>query len=626
MRNFILLNVLLFLISSSGMAQENQTTINSKITNVTVFISGAQVLRQTESVDISQGVSQLVFAGLSSAIDVQSIQAKGEGNFTILSVTQQKNFLLEKKNSEEKTNYLNTITDLNEKIALLRNESEVYKAEEEMLVKNQVVMGPNVNYDLAKLKLALDFQKQRLTEAKNKQIEIGKAILKLQVDLNKYNSQLNELNGKSLKNSNDVIVKISAKTATKGKFSLTYMVNNAGWYPSYDIRAKDVSSPIELVYKANVTQNSGEDWKNVKLALSSGNPTSNSTKPGLSPYSLGYISAGYSINNISTSNVRIIKGRVNAAGDGLGIPGASIRVKNTSVGTVTDANGNYTIQLPVGANTLVVTYIGFIPKEVAANSNFISVSLEEDSKSLSEVVVTAGYQNSDALAGKVYGLSSVSKSKKETQAIEVNTVEKQTNVVFDIKNPYTILSDGKQFAVEIGDYEFKAEYEYFAAPKLSEDAFLTAKINGFGEVNLISGEANIFFEGTYLGKTLLDVQNSSDTLTLSLGTDKNVVIKREKQKDFNEKQFIGSSQRDSRSFIIDIKNKKSQSINLIIEDQLPISTSGDITVDKQEISNAKYNEANGKLTWQMVLQPNEQKKLALKYLVKYPKNRPINLE
>ncbi|RZK51444.1 MAG: DUF4139 domain-containing protein, partial [Pedobacter sp.] len=160
------------------------------------------------------------------------------------------------------------------------------------------------------------------------------------------------------------------------------------------------------------------------------------------------------------------------------------------------------------------------------------------------------------------------------------------------KNPYTILSDGKQFAVEIGDYDFKADYEYFAAPKLSEEAFLTAKINGFSEANLISGEANIFFEGTYLGKTLLDVQNSSDTLTLSLGTDKNVIIKREKQKDFNERQFIGSSQKDSRSFIIDIKNRKSQTINLIIEDQLPISTNGDITVDKQEISKGKYDETN----------------------------------
>ncbi len=189
MRNLFLFTHLI-LSNFLAIAQENQIPAISKITNVTVFISGAQVHRQTEMLDVPQGVSQFVFAGLSSAIDVQSIQAKGEGNFTILSVTQQKNFLLEKKNSEEKTNYINTIAELNEKIALLRNESDVYKAEEEMLVKNQMVMGPNVNYDLVKLKQALDFQKQRLSEAKNKQIEITKSIAKLQTDLNNYNNQL----------------------------------------------------------------------------------------------------------------------------------------------------------------------------------------------------------------------------------------------------------------------------------------------------------------------------------------------------------------------------------------------------------------------------------------------------
>jgi uncharacterized ubiquitin-like protein YukD len=113
---------------------------------------------------------------------------------------------------------------------------------------------------------------------------------------------------------------------------------------------------------------------------------------------------------------------------------------------------------------------------------------------------------------------------------------------------------------------------------------------------------------------------------VSLGTDRNVVVKRERVKDFKDQQFIGSNQRAVRSFTIDVKNRKSQKINLVVEDQLPVSTSGDITVEKQEISNAELEDATGKLTWKMELLPNEQKKLALKYLVKYPKGRIINLE
>lgn len=626
MKFFFRFNILLLFVSLAALGQETQVPVNSKITNVTVFISGAQVHRQTESIDIPQGVSLLVFSGLSSAIETQSIQAKGEGNFTILSVTQQKNFLLEKKNSDQKTSYLNTITSLNDKIAELRNESDVYKAEEEMLVKNQVVMGPNVNYDLAKLKLALDFQKQRLSEAKNKQIAIGKEIAKLQLELNKYNKQVVEIDGQNLKNSNDVVVKVSAKTATKGKFGLTYMVSNAAWYPTYDIRAKDVSSPIELVYKANVTQNSGEDWRNVKLTLSSGNPTTNNTKPDLQPYKLGFNSAGY-FGTGGNAAITLVKGRVVGADDSQTLPGVVVRVKNTSVATITDASGNFSLQIPTGSNVLTFSYIGFQTIEQPINSNQMNIRLEPSINALNEVVVT-GYgaarpKAKEASNDKIMirGISSLT-----SNAVEVNTIEKQTNITFDIQNPYTILSDGKQFTVDIGNYDFKADYEYYAAPKISEDAFLTAKINGFNEVNLISGEASIFFEGTFLGKTLLDIQNASDTLTFSLGVDKNVVIKREKQKDFNEKQFIGSSQRDNRHFVIDIKNRKSQPINLIVQDQLPVSTSSDITIEKQELSKAQLDEATGLLTWKMLMQPNEQKKLTLKYQVKYPKNRPVNIE
>ncbi|MDQ7948987.1 MAG: mucoidy inhibitor MuiA family protein [Pedobacter sp.] len=619
-----LLKFALFLTFSNlaAIAQENQIQVNSKITNVTVFISGAQVHRQAEMFDVPIGVSQFVFSGLSSAIEAQSIQAKGDGNFTILSVTQQRNFLFEKKNSELRMQYTNTIASLTDQIALLRNEMAVYKEEEAMLGKNQAVMGPSVNYDLAKLKQALDFQKQRLTEAKNKQLEINKSIAKLQVELNKYNNQLAELDGKSLQNSNDIVVKISAKAATKGKLTLTYLVSNAGWYPTYDIRAKDISSPIELVYKANVSQNSGEDWKNIRLTLSSGNPSTNGTKPELGTYNLGYLSMGYSMANIASNAITNVKGKIFSENERNPLPGVSVRVKNTSIGTTTDANGNYSLQIPAGAQTLVFNYIGYTTKELQVSSPIMNVFLAETEQFLREVSVT---DSKVVLRGMVAG-AAPAKAKKETKAVEVESVEKQTNVTFDIKNPYTILSDGKQFSVEIGDYDFKADFEYYAAPKLSEDAFLTAKLNSFSDINLISGEANIFFEGTYLGKTLLDVQQASDTLTISLGVDKNVVIKRERQKDFNEKQFIGSAQKDTRSFIIDIKNRKSQPINLIVEDQLPVSTSSEISIEKQEISKARYDEANGKLSWSLVLQPNQQQKLAIKYQVKYPKNKPVNLE
>ncbi|MFN0254833.1 mucoidy inhibitor MuiA family protein [Pedobacter ureilyticus] len=621
------LSALLLFVSIAAFAQDNQINVVSKISGVTVFMNGAQIQRQSEQIDVPQGVSLLIFSGLSSSIETQSLQAKGEGNITILSVAKQNNFLLDKKKSDQKLALQAKSEDIVDKITNLRNEIAVYKSEEEMLGKNQAVMGPNVNYDLAKLKAALDFQKQRLIEAKSKQAFLQKDIDKLIEENNKINRQVAEVDGKPIGNSSDVVVKVSSKTATKGRFLLTYLVKNASWYPTYDIRAKDVASPIQLVYKANVSQNSGEDWKNVKLILSSGNPSNNNEKPTLPTYQLGYLSAGYSFFNPVTATSNVVKGKVVGAIDNSALPGVSIRVKNSSIATVTDADGNYSIQLPVGSSTLEFNAVGFERQElVASPGRQLNVRLNESTNALNEVMIAPAGEGPvqkravTASVATIRGISSLT-----SVPLEVKNVEKQTNVTFEIAMPYTILSDGKQAAVDIGNYDFKADYQYYAVPKVTPEAFLTAKISDFNDVNFISGEASIFFEGTYLGKSLLDIQNS-DTLTISLGVDKNVLVKREKQKGFTERQLIGSSQKDTRHFVIDVKNRKSQAVNLTIEDQLPVATNSDITVEKQELSKAKLDETTGKLTWQFLLQPNEQKKVDMKYQVKYPKNRPVNIE
>ena len=89
---------------------------------------------------------------------------------------------------------------------------------------------------------------------------------------------------------------------------------------------------------------------------------------------------------------------------------------------------------------------------------------------------------------------------------------KPTTTVFEIEDPYSVPNDGKTYTADINSYELNASYEYYAAPKLDADAYLTAKIVDWQELNLLPGEANLFFEGTYLGNSSLDVMNASDTL------------------------------------------------------------------------------------------------------------------
>ncbi|WP_461453217.1 DUF4139 domain-containing protein [Mucilaginibacter sp.] len=581
--------------------------VTSKVQKVIVFLNGAQVTR-TANVDIAAGESTLVFGGISSGIDEQSIQVHAGGDFTILSVKNELNFL----NGESKQKDIDDLKAqqkiLRDKLQLQENLLTINQQEEQMLFKNQMVIGQNSTFDAVKLKQALDFQTERLTGIKKKELDINNTINSINIELQKYDSQIYELRRPAGQVTRNILVTVSAKAATQTEFTLNYVVHNANWYPSYDIRAKNVNSPINIAYKANVSQRTGEDWKNIKLTLSTGNPIVSGNKPELSPYYLNLDG-----NDSETENGNIVSGVVTASDDGLPIPGVTVMVRGTSIGTQTNNNGHYSISVPGSNQTLVFSYIGYQQKQLRARGRVLNVNMSASSNELAEVVVTRALGNSDA---KV----------TESDPVAVNTVENQTNVEFNIDNPYSIPSDGKQYAVEINQLELKADYQYTVAPKLSTNVFLTANLSDWNKYNLLSGEANIFFEGTYVGKTTLDANSTADTLNISLGTDKNIQVTRTLQKELTQRQSIGSNKKDTRDWLLEIRNRKKQPVNLLVEDQVPVSQNTAIEVENQQLSGGNLDTGTGKVTWKLKLSAQNDKKLELKYQVKYPKDQSITVE
>jgi uncharacterized protein (TIGR02231 family) len=192
--------------------------------------------------------------------------------------------------------------------------------------------------------------------------------------------------------------------------------------------------------------------------------------------------------------------------------------------------------------------------------------------------------------------------------------------------PYSVPNDGKQYTVEINQLDIPAIYQYAVAPKLSADVFLTARLTDWNKYNFLSGEANLFFEGTFIGKSLINTDATTDTLNLSLGTDKNIVVTRTSLKDLSERQSLGSNKKETRDWQIEAKNRKSQPINLLVEDQVPVSQNSSIDVEIQELSDGQLDKLTGKVIWKLVLKPEDDKKLELKYLVKYPKNQSVIIQ
>jgi len=215
---------------------------------------------------------------------------------------------------------------------------------------------------------------------------------------------------------------------------------------------------------------------------------------------------------------------------------------------------------------------------------------------------------------------------KETVPVAVQKQVGETTITFDIATPYTIQSDGKIQTVEIQRITAPADYKYVTLPKLSPLAYLTANITDWAKLSLQSGEATLYFENSFVGKSTLDVNQLKDTLTISLGTDNSLLVKREKRKDFTSRKVLGSNRTDTYSFLLTVRNNKSNPVKITLNDQIPVSSNSGINIDAIELSGGKLNGQTGEIKWDIEIKSQETKQLVLTYSVKYPKDKTVILE
>lgn len=619
--------LLLSLIFSNVLSQEIlEKEIKTEVNEVTVFLDGAQIVRK-KTLDLTKGKSIIKFVNLSPFIDAKSVQVKAEGELTVLSVNHQQNYLDKMEKSAELTDLEKRLETIEDKIKLENTHLSIIKDELSFLQENRDIGGKNEQVSVTNLQQTSDFYSTKLTSLKLKEIERSKTLKTLNEQKNDLQSQIKTLTSKKEYPTGEILVKVDAKQTKNYSLELTYLVGNAGWFPSYDIRAKNINEAVQLIYKANVKQDTKVEWSNVKLKFSSADPNVSGVAPELQTYFLNYNTLPPTYK-LTTNSVH---GKVFDS-NGQPLPGANVVVEGTTIGTVTDLDGNYSITIPNNSSQLTFSFIGYDSKTLPISNSVMNISLEENEMELQEVVVV-GYGSkknvAEALQGRVAGVN-IDKSVKirgtSSLAIPTAQVENQTTVDFEIKTPYTIKSDNKNYTVDMEFYDLPAFYQYYCVPKIDKDAFLIANIVDWEKYNLLEGEANVFFEETYVGKTLMDVRYASDTLEISLGRDKKVSVNREKIKDFTAKQFIGNKKEETRAWKTTVKNNKNQAINMIILDQIPVSTIEEIEVNVQNISNAKQNAETGEIKWEFELKPNDKKEFELKYSVKYPKYRNLIVE
>jgi hypothetical protein len=617
---------------------KDEKNVSSKITNATVFLDGAQVSRSAKTT-IPTGRGILVFSGLTKDMDPASIQVKSDNDdFIVLSVSHRLNFNKLPDENPAADNIYRQMDALDARKALLTVNYRITQEEEAILKLNRVVASPQTGLDANDLIAAVNFHRERITSIKRTQLSISDSLATIKDDRKLLQAQLSDIGIKrQTKATAEIVVVTQATRAVTDDFTVSYMVPNARWIPHYDVRVTNISQPVDLRYRAKVSQQSGEDWTNIRLKLSTADPTASGVAPTLTTWRLHNNSRPPTYSPMAKktiqTGVRSVTGRI-IEPSGEGLIGATIVVPGTAIGAVTDIDGYYSIEVPSGSAQLLVSYLGYTNQQVNIQSGPTNAVMRESGMELDEVVVT-GYGNRNAadLAGSVSGVQ-VQRDRKRRRKdsapvaapVPVNIQRLTTSVNFDIELPYSIPSDGKARDVEIKQHKLSANYTHLAVPKLSPNTYLKAAVTDWEQYDLLSGQVNLFFEGTYLGNSVLDVSTTNDTLELSLGRDPNVIVTRKATEDYRNRNFFGGKVSDSRGYTINVRNKKKQPINLVIMDQVPISADETITVKVDRDAYFRLNETTGILTWKQKLEAGGSRETRFGYTVKYSKGVNVILE
>ena len=617
------------------MAKAENKKVTPELKHVTVFTNGAQVER-THSMNLLAGEQIVTFTGLSPYTDVKSMQIKAHGKLTVLGV----NYRTIHPDSLQRIKQLRDaeqkVKQTDDKEREMRSQLEVVNAQLEMLKTNCSTGNRTAVTPLANIKELNTYYAQEMLELKKKAISIDQELAKLAEVREKQQKTADSIAHLKLKTITEAELKLQVPQAGKVDFTLTYYVKNAGWYPTYDLRSEGVSQPLQLSYKANMFQNTKEEWKNIPVTLSSANPNRSNVAPELRTYWLDYGRSAPRYNSEEEPEGSVYGVVTDDKGEV--IIGAIVTVQGTSLGTVTDSNGRYSITLPRPNVILNFSYIGYLTKHVRVNkSGAVNVKLMEDNITLNDVVVV-GYGTKKKTSGRKLAklnaeeadegevLKSKEMIKPESDLIAVKEQKAQFGYEFEIKQPLTMTSDGKTTTTEIARYQLPATYQYLGIPRADKDAFLVADATEWQQYSLLEGEANVYFENSFVGKTILDPTVVNDTLHFSLGRDNGIRIQRTKVSDRSTRRLLSTTQEQNLTWRITVKNSRKEAVSLTLRDQIPVSENSNITVTTEELSGGKLNDATGVVEWQLQLQPNEQRELTVAYRVKYPKSRWLNVE
>ena len=614
------------IIPFSGLAQEKKAT-KAKLNEATLFFQGAE-LNHTANYSLIQGENEIYIEGLSPNIDRNSLKIKASNGVTVLAYEFSTDFLTENKPVAAVQKLQDSLDFYGKKLAELNIEIDITTNLISFLQKgtSKNVDGSEKGLGIEELVKTMNYYKTKSKELQDVQADNNKKKSDLTKHIDRLKRQITQESTKNNKTSGILKLNLSAPKAATCNFNISYYTISAGWTPYYNITVTATDKPVSIAAKSKVFQTTGLDWEKVKLTLSTSSPSNGKVAPLFRTWFLDFyrppspsrprVAEKMVAESVSQNSYSYQSGFVDPSLGAFadvqsGQPGTatSVRIRGASSSAGTNEPLYVVDGIPVAAQKL----------KSINSADIVSMEVLKDASA------TAIY-GSRAANGVV--MITTKKGVRENDIEEyLSQTENELNRIYNIDIPYSIPGNGKEQTIDLHTVNAEADYKYYCVPKLDTETYLLAEISDWQKLNLLSGSAYVTYDGTYIGETFIDANTTQEKLTLTLGTDKRVSVKREKMQDFSSTKFLGSDVRQVFTYKLTVRNSQNRPINMVLKDQYPISSQKSIEVElltKDTTPWSAHNEEVGVFSWEHEIAAGETKEYRMSYSVKYPKGSRLN--
>jgi len=554
------------------------TTVGS-ISKVTVYRGQAQVARLV-NIDLPAGTCELTVKDLPAQVVPESIYAQSPDNVKVLSVRFRERPVME--DTREEVKQLDAqIEEVKHKLKYA--ESELLHFNQQWLMFEKLkdftitAAGSDLNRGLLTfepIQNLTTFIEEKGLEYHKHKLELEDQIAGLKKEQELLDRKRNELTAGRSRTEREALLFISAEGARKAVIEMSYLVNGANWMQQYNLRANPKKSTVLIEYNAVVNQTSGEDWNGVALSLSTAEPTMVAAAPILTPM-----------------------------------------LVDLSVPVPQQQAAQQPMALENEIRQYRQTRKDYVKKGMAANEELNVLALRNQ-----------------AFAYNIIG------GKKELEEFQQKMAEisriEGVSVTYDLPGKLTLPSRSDQQLVTIAAITAQADFTLVATPLLTDYVYLQADVLNASDTVLLPGQASMFREGEFVGKSQLPQVTMGEKFTAGFGIDSQVQVTHELED--KQTKIQGGNRIDTYHYRIAISNYKNDAVELRLLDRLPYTDDASVKIElakaePQLSEDAEYLRTirkKGVLRWDIKLAPNtiDEKATIVKYSFTMEYDRNMQLQ